>query len=108
MVGQKIKLIRNDRMLRQIDLANMVGVSQRSISGYELGEIVPSDVVLQRIASALGVGVDLLKMDDDMDVCGNVVRLRKLENDVKYLMYEVLRLSQGKAKKGWLMKLFER
>jgi len=40
-VGQRIIAARNELGMRQIDLAELVGVSERSIQAYENDEVVP-------------------------------------------------------------------
>jgi len=40
-VGQRVIAARNELGMRQIDLAELVGVSERSIQAYENDEVVP-------------------------------------------------------------------
>ena len=49
----KLKLKRIERGLNQEELAKLVGVSQNSISGYEVGEKFPRRNVLYKLAEVL-------------------------------------------------------
>lgn len=54
----RIKEIRQQRGLRQVDLARMVGVFQSEISEIENGKRKPSVYLAKRIAKALRVSLD--------------------------------------------------
>jgi transcriptional regulator with XRE-family HTH domain len=60
-VGRKVRRIRRVQDLSQDDLASRVGVSRNTISRFETGARMPSIVMLEKLADALGVkGADLL------------------------------------------------
>lgn len=40
-IGARIAQARNEAGLRQVDLADLLSVSGRSVQGYELGEVIP-------------------------------------------------------------------
>jgi putative transcriptional regulator len=54
----RIREVRKQKGLRQIDLAKMIGVFQSEISEIECGKRMPSVYLAKKIAKALGVGVD--------------------------------------------------
>jgi putative transcriptional regulator len=54
----RIRKIKREKGLRQVDLAKMVGVFQSEISEIECGKRVPSVYLAKRIAKALGVSLD--------------------------------------------------
>ena len=54
-MGERIKALREERGLRQIDLANTIGVALTTISGYELNTRTPRIDVLTKIADYFGV-----------------------------------------------------
>jgi putative transcriptional regulator len=54
----RIREVRREKGLRQVDLARMVGVFQSEISEIECGKRVPSVYLAKRIAKALGVSLD--------------------------------------------------
>lgn len=61
----KIRDLREDKDLKQIDMAEMLGVSQGTYSRYEAGKSdIPTDVLL-RLADFYGVTVDYLLGRED-------------------------------------------
>jgi len=61
-LGQNIKKIRMKKKMSQGDIARALGVDRGYISNIENGKKNPTLATLQKIANALGVGVDgLLK-----------------------------------------------
>ena len=56
----RIKDLREDRDLRQIDLAEATGIDQRTISNYESGKTNPDSEALIRLADFFGVSIDYL------------------------------------------------
>ncbi len=60
MLGQRIKLLRQARSIRQECLANHLGVSKQSISNWENENIYPSIEMLVRLADFFGVTTDYL------------------------------------------------
>lgn len=61
--ADKVKETRMSLRLTQQDLADQVGVSKRTIAGYEIGEKKPRDYHLRKLAEALQVSVDYLRFD---------------------------------------------
>ena len=53
-VALEIRRVRHLAELSQVELAQMIGVSQNRISEFELGKIVPRMKTLQRIVDATG------------------------------------------------------
>ena len=62
--AEKLKEARLQRDLSQPQLAEMVGVSHRSIVGYERGEKTPRQAKIYKLAKALNVSVKYLTDDD--------------------------------------------
>lgn len=56
----RIKALREDRDLRQVDLAEATGIDQRTISNYETGKSNPDSFALIKIADFFGVSIDYL------------------------------------------------
>jgi transcriptional regulator with XRE-family HTH domain len=54
----KIKALREDRGLKQHELANQIGIGQARLSEYENGVKQPGIEKLPIIAKALGVAID--------------------------------------------------
>jgi transcriptional regulator with XRE-family HTH domain len=40
-IGARIRTARNEQGLTQIELADLLGISERSMQGYEIGEVIP-------------------------------------------------------------------
>ena len=60
MTFNRIKNLRIDHELKQIELANYLGVSQNTYSDYELGKInVPIDILI-KIANYYNVSLDYI------------------------------------------------
>lgn len=61
-----MKVERAKRDLTQADLAEMAGVTRRSINAIESGRMVPSVLLALKIAKALGVTIEtLFALSDD-------------------------------------------
>jgi putative transcriptional regulator len=56
----RLKVQRAMRDLTQADLAELAGVTRRSVNAIEAGRMVPSVLLALRLARALGVTVDSL------------------------------------------------
>ena len=56
----RIRDLREDRDLRQSDLAEAVGIDQRTISNYETGKSNPDSDALIKFADFFGVSIDYL------------------------------------------------
>ncbi len=63
-----VKALREWRGITQEKLANTIDISQAFLSEIEIGNKTAAAIVYQRIASVLGVGVDLLLPDEELPV----------------------------------------
>jgi transcriptional regulator with XRE-family HTH domain len=89
-IGRRIAQARNIKGLRQEDLAPLIGVSTRSIQGYELGEVSPYKH-LRAISEVLGRPVEwFLHGDEPIDP-------ERFEALVERLELLVARLEAGQA-----------
>ena len=68
----KLLELRKANGLRQIDIANHIGVTKQGYSNYEKGLRDPDYVTLQKIADYYGVTVDYI-LGRDTDELGNVL-----------------------------------
>jgi len=55
-----LKLQRALRGLTQVELAEMAGITRKSINAIETGNMVPSTILALKLAKALGVTVEEL------------------------------------------------
>lgn len=60
MFGDKIKILRINRGLSQVDLAKILGVTKQSVSNWENENICPSIDMLIKIAQLFSVSTDYL------------------------------------------------
>lgn len=67
-VARNLRLWRALRGMRQIDLAEAVGVSQVAISKWERCEDLPSIDSLEKVAEAFGIHPALLMVDEGSSV----------------------------------------
>lgn len=63
-LGEKIRNVRKDRGITQVQLAHSIGKDQQSIQRLETGNINPSYIYLQEIAEGLNTNlVDMLNTE---------------------------------------------
>lgn len=60
MLGDRIKELREDKNLKQDDLADLLGITRSAISSYETNTNTPSVEVLIKIADIFSVSLDYL------------------------------------------------
>ena len=61
-VGNRIKLLRNKKGLKQDELAAAIGVSPSAVSNYEQGTRVPKDDTLKALVTVLDTTSDYILM----------------------------------------------
>lgn len=65
--GEKLKKLRTTQGMRQIDVANAVGISLRAYAGYENNNRYPKHrEVYQKLAVALGCDLNYLLAEDEV------------------------------------------
>lgn len=64
----RIRSLREDRDLRQVDVARATGIDQRSLSNYETGKTNPDSYAIVRLAEYFGVSCDYLLGVTDTDL----------------------------------------
>jgi transcriptional regulator with XRE-family HTH domain len=80
--SEKITKLKKQKKMSQIELAKITGISRDAISKYERGDVTPSVEYAKRIADALGVTIDYLVNDSDLeDVLDNeaVKRIKEIQ-----------------------------
>ena len=60
MIFKNVRALREDRDIRQREIAKVLGVSQNTYSQYETGVIALTDQILIKLADFYGVSVDYL------------------------------------------------
>lgn len=66
-LGERIMYARKKTGMSQIDLADALEVSRQSVSKWETGESSPEVNRLKKLSDVLGVSVDWLLSDDDIE-----------------------------------------
>lgn len=84
----RIKDLREDRDLRQSDLARFTGIDQRTISNYETGKTFPDALSLVKLADFFNVSIDFLLCRSDVDISSEEKRIKiinKIQKDLEDL-----------------------
>ena len=58
--NNRIRQLREDRDLRQIDVAEKTGIDQRTLSNYETGKTNPDSYAIIKLSQFYGVSCDYL------------------------------------------------
>ncbi len=81
----RIKALREDKNLRQIDVAEKTGIDQRTLSNYETGKTNPDSYAIIKLADFYGVTCDYLLGVSDINYTGNNTALEEIKNIRKHL-----------------------
>ncbi len=84
----RIKDLREDRDLRQLDVATAVGIDQRSLSNYETGKTNPDSETVIKLASFFGVTCDYLLGVSDVNFSDHRAVVKEL-GDIKHRLDEI-------------------
>ena len=95
-IGDNIKKLREARNLKQSDLADMLGVSDKTISSWEINRTEPKMGMVEKISIALnckktdiiGISEPELTAKDEKDIAKRLeAALEDLENQQEALMF---------------------
>ena len=78
----RIKELREERELRQSDVAAVTGIDQRTLSNYETGKTNPDSFAIIKLAEFFGVSCDYLLGVNEISVKDKNA-LKKELNDIK-------------------------
>lgn len=91
-ISNRLKSLREDRDLRQVDVAEKTGIDQRSLSNYETGKTKPDSETIIILADFYGVSCDYLLgvVDTDLhtqkDIINEIKNIQlRLDYICKYL-----------------------
>lgn len=85
----RIRDLREDRDLRQIDVANATGIDQKTLSNYETGKTNPDSFAIVALARFFNVSTDYLLGESDIsiksthDVLKHLEKIEKEINSIK-------------------------
>jgi len=81
----RIKDLREDMNLRQIDVAQKTGIDQRTLSNYETGKTNPDSYAIIKLAEFYGVTCDYLLGVSDISREGSTGAHEEIEKIRKHL-----------------------
>ena len=81
----RIKDLREDKDMRQSDLARETGIDQRTISNYETGKTAPDAYALIKLADFFEVSIDYLVGRTSNDLSNNAKRAKIIDRIKKDL-----------------------
>ena len=81
----RIKDLREDKDMRQSDLARETGIDQRTISNYETGKTAPDAYALIKLADFFEVSIDYLVGRTSNDLSNNAKRAKIIDKIKKEL-----------------------
>jgi len=72
--GERILRLREEKEMKQKELADLVGITEASLSRYENNKRTPSGEIISKIASALEVSADyLLGLSDNTSLLPEII-----------------------------------
>ena len=75
----RIKDLREDKDMRQSDLARATGIDQRTISNYETGKTAPDAYALIKLADFFDVSIDYIVGRTSNDLSNSAKRTQIIE-----------------------------
>ena len=82
----RIRDLREDRDLRQIDVANGTGIDQKTLSNYETGKTNPDSFAIIALARFFDVTTDYLLGESDLNIKNKadiIKHIEKIENEIE-------------------------
>lgn len=84
----RIRDLREDKDLRQVDVAKATGIDQKTLSNYETGRTNPDSYSIIKLADFFGVTTDYLLGCSESDIKGGrdiIKKLEKIEREINNL-----------------------
>ncbi len=88
-IRNRIRDLREDMDLRQIDVAAATGIEQKTLSNYETGKTNPDSHAIIKLAEFFGVTTDYLlgysdsSIKNAQDIIDKLEKIEKEINDIK-------------------------
>jgi len=82
----RIRDLREDRDLRQIDVANGTGIDQKTLSNYETGKTNPDSFAIIALARFFDVTTDYLLGESELNIKNKtdiIKHIEKIENEIE-------------------------
>ena len=84
--GTRIKQLRQEMGMTQLELAEKLGLSKQILSLYEAGKRSPKVAQVQKFAGILNVSADYLLGDSSEEAAFNSVCSPKISHSIKFLL----------------------
>ena len=93
-LGHRLSSIRKERKIAQVDLAERIGIHSNVLGRYEREEATPSVDMAAKLADALGVSLDYLVGNTDVEldkaILDKIALIQKLpDEDKNCIMYSI-------------------
>ena len=84
MLGEKIKLNRENKNMTQVEIAELLGVKPATVSKYESGTLEPNIESLKKLAELFEISIDELLKEDDFDISKiNILEVLREQKNMK-------------------------
>lgn len=98
-IGSAIKIVRQAREMKLGEVAEASSITAAFLSLIESGSRLPSDDVLQKIAAALGVSVEVLRVQKTTSIACSEIE----DSQSRKLAESIRKISEAEANlKKWL------
>lgn len=91
----RIRDLREDRDLRQVDVSEAIGIDQRTLSNYETGKTNPDSFAIIKLADFFGVSTDYLlgrTNNNTIDATDIVKKIDKLQDELSEISNDIRKL----------------
>ena len=88
----RLRDLREDRDLRQIDVSKAIGIDQRTLSNYETGKTNPDSFAIIKLCDFYNVSADyLLGRESNTSTTTDeiVSRLEKIQEEISLIMNDI-------------------
>ena len=88
----RLRDLREDRDLRQIDVSNATGIDQRTLSNYETGKTNPDSFAIIKLCDFYNVSADyLLGRESNTSTTDEIIsRLEKIQEEISLIMNDIM------------------
>ena len=84
MLGEKIKIYRENKNMTQNEIAEILGVKPATVSKYESGTLEPNIESLKKLTEIFNVSIDELIKEDDFDISRiNILEVLREQKNMK-------------------------
>ena len=90
----RLRDLREDKDLRQVDVSNATGIDQRTLSNYETGKTNPDSFAIIKLCDFYNVSADyLLGRESNTSTTDEIIsRLEKIQEEISFIMNDIKNL----------------